>query len=168
MIDIVFVFDYSVYPCRFPPFLFLMLLKKTFFVDQIHQVFSPDMPLLALVPYFLCFCFHAFVPLVFCMFLLRNTLICYPLRSFCFHRFHCYYEIVRLLLDHRLLSVYKTSICLTVTQSLTDLPGMHILLCMLAAPSDPDESSSDSLNVSAASVCCYEESIDSHFCNLRG
>lgn len=70
-----------------------------------------------------------------------------PLRSTCFHRLLCYYEAVRLLTGHQVLSIYKTSIALTEKnffRSLPDLPGMQILPLharrALSTPVEPAQS----------------------------
>ena len=68
----------------------------------------------------------------------QGTISCYFLRSICFHRLLRYYEAVRLLPYHQVLSICKTSIPLTgLCRSIADLPDMQILLRTLATRYEP-------------------------------
>ena len=62
-----------------------------------------------------------------------ESIPCCPLCSTGFHRLPHYYETVRLLPNHQVLSVCKTLIPFTgFSRSMADLPGMQILLRALA------------------------------------
>ena len=49
------------------------------------------------------------------MFLFCQLLLCHPLGSACFHRFHSYYEVIRLLSSHRLSLGLRPCIKATLT-----------------------------------------------------
>lgn len=93
---------------------------------------------LGLLPYFLDLRYYATMTSCVVHISVLEATACCSLRSACFHKFHHYYETVRLLINHRVISIYKTSIPFTF-RSLSDLPGMQILLCALATLLAPDE-----------------------------
>ena len=102
------------------------------------------------------------------MLLLSGATVCCPLRSTCFHRLLHYYETVRLLI--RLL-IPSTSLPLKVSyrfRSVSDLPGMYVLLVCSPRSSTPTEPASSRLSTSALLPAACTEGIGFRSLSLRG
>ena len=89
----------AVYAFCFSLLLPLMGFPKAVRIDIVHDALYLA-EILRLVTYFLHFILHYGNLSCYLLFLTQKATILYPLHSTCFHRFHHYYEVIRLLTGH--------------------------------------------------------------------